>query len=288
MPTLSSILRFSGLLLTWAVSVVLPTLVGSQSPADEHAKLELVSEQDALVPGKQCWIGVRFDLQDSWHTYWTNPGDSGEPPRIEWQLPTGFRISAIRWPHPERLSMPPFADYGYEHQVLLMATVQPPNHLKGEESARIAADVRYLVCRDVCIPGRKHLELLLPVKTRAASSVSQPLFDAARQRVPRPTPQNWKISATSMEKEFVLNLKTDKLAKNFQFFPLHAEQIDSAASQDVRVFPGGFRLHLKKSEHLLKPISRLEGIIVLPSGNAYLVRIPVSQPSGNSHAQSKD
>ena len=288
MPFRYSSFRFSGLLLIWALSAVVPTLARSQSPADEHARLELVSEQDALVPGKQNRIGIRFDLQDGWHTYWVNPGDSGEPPRIDWQLPTGFQINAIQWPHPQRLSTPPLADYGYEHQVLLMTSVRLPEHLRAEESARIVADVHYLVCRDVCIPGRKHLELLLPVKPRAVSSESRPLFEAARQRVPRTIPQNWKISATSTEKEFVVNLRTNELANTVQFFPLHAEQIDNAAPQEMKVVRGGFRLHLKKSEHLLKPVSLLEGVIVLPSGNAYSVRIPVSQPSKNNHVQSND
>ena len=100
-------------LLIWAVWLMLPTAASSQGKADEHTTLSLISEQDAIVRGKQLWIGIRFDLQYGWHTYWTNPGDSGEPPRIEWQLPTGFQVSDIQWPHPERLALASLADYGY-------------------------------------------------------------------------------------------------------------------------------------------------------------------------------
>jgi len=273
--------------LVWAVWLMLPTAASSQGKADEHATLELISEQDALVRGKQFWIGIRFDLQEGWHTYWMNPGDSGEAPRIEWQLPTGFQVSDIQWPHPERLTLASLADYGYEDQVLLMAAVRLPERFTEGESTKIAAQVHYLVCQDVCIPGQKHLELSLPVKTSAASSPSRPLFDATRQKLPRPTPRNWKISATSSGDEFVVNLKADKLAKPVQFFPLHAEQIENAAPQNATELPGGLRLHLKKSEHLLKPITHLEGVLVLASGNAYQVRIPVAQPR-SSHSQSNN
>ena len=258
----------------WVTWLMLPTAASSQGKADEHAALSLVSEQDALAPGKQLWIGVRFDLQEGWHTYWTNPGDSGEPPRIEWQLPTGFQVGDIQWPHPVRLALASLADYGYQDQVLLMAAVRPREQLKEGESAKIAAQVHYLVCRDVCIPGQKHLELSLPVKTSAAFSLARSLFDATRQKLPRQIPRNWKISATSTADEFVVNLKADKLAKPVQFFPLHAEQIENAAAQESTEVPGGLRLHLKKSDHLLKPIASLEGVIVLASGDAYLVRIP--------------
>src|SRR6266436_722886 len=142
-----SFIRSLGTLFASAAWLISPTPGCADQPADEHVKLELVSEQDALVPGKDLWLGFRFDLQDEWHTYWINPGDSGEAPRIEWQLPTGFQAGAIQWPYPERLSTPPFADYGYEHQVLLMAPVRPPAQLREGETRKIAARVRYLVCR---------------------------------------------------------------------------------------------------------------------------------------------
>jgi len=167
-----------------------------------------------------------------------------------------------------------------------MAAVRPPERLEEGESTKITAQVHYLVCHDVCIPGQKHLELFLLVKTRAAFSPARPLFVAARQKLPRPVPRNWKISATSTADEFVVNLKADKLAKPVQFFPLHAEQIENAAPQNSPEVPEGLRLHLKKSEHLLKPIAHLEGVIVFASGNAYQVRIPIAQPR-SAHTQSK-
>src|SRR4030095_4631384 len=81
-------------LLIWAVWLTLPATAVSQGKSDEHTTLSLVSEEDALVPGKQLWIGIRFDLQDGLQTYWRKPGDSAEPPRIEWQF--AERISTKR------------------------------------------------------------------------------------------------------------------------------------------------------------------------------------------------
>jgi len=265
--------------------LVLPTLTKAESPGDQHVKIELISEQDAIVPHRKVWVGIRFDLQDGWHTYWVNPGDSGEPPRIEWELPEGFEADAIQWPYPQRLSIPPFADFGYEHQVLLIAAVQTPPGLKEGVRERIAARVHYLVCRDVCIPGQKQLELTLPVKSRAVAGSDLQLFEATRCRLPQPAPERWKISAASIGDDFVLNLIIGRSAGAPQFFPLEEEQIENAAPQTATTIPGGFRLHLKKSGHLLKPLSRLRGVMVLGSGKAYRVDIPVSQSSSNVHTQ---
>jgi DsbC/DsbD-like thiol-disulfide interchange protein len=248
----------------------------AKSLTEDPVKLELVSEQDAFVPGEELLLGVRFILQDGWHTYWTNPGDSGEAPRIQWRLPAGFEASAMQWPYPERLITPPFADYGYERQLLLMVPVRLPAGLREGETQKIAARVHFLVCRDVCIPGQKQLELSLPVKGRASASATREMFAAARARIPRPLPPSWKISAGSTGDEFVLNLQTGEPTKGAQFFPLYAEQIENAASQDTTVFPGGVRLRLKKSNHLLSPIARLEGVIVVDSERAYSINVPVS------------
>ena len=261
-----------------------PKLAVSQQPPQEHVSLELVSEQDALVPSGDLWVGIRFSPQDGWHTYWVNPGDSGEPPRIEWRLPPGFKAGALQWPEPERMLNPPFADYGYQHEVLLMTVLSAPPTLKPGENVQLDAGVRYLVCREVCIPGRKQLHLTLPVKERATQTSASQWFELAREKLPRAAPAQWKLSAVEGRDELVLSLTTKNTALSPQFFPLQAEQIENAAPQKVTTKPGGIRLHLIKSKHLRKPMSRLQGILVVGSGRAYHVNIPVSQLFGRAHS----
>ena len=282
---LDGLIRWACFFLAGVTWLVPPTLMSAENAADEHVKVGLVSEQDAIVANHQFWVGIRFDLEEGWHTYWVNPGDSGQPPRIDWALPTGFQAGSIQWPYPTRLPAPPFADYGYEHQVLLLVAVQPPPGLRESEIARIGAQVHYLVCRDVCIPGQKWLEMALPVKNRAVAGSELQLFQATRRRLPRPTPESSKISATSVGDEFLLRLRIGKLDTDPQFFPLEPEQIENAAPQNATKIPDGFQLHLKKSTHLLKPISRIKGVVVV-SGKAYLVDVPVSQSSDGVHVRS--
>lgn len=257
----------------------------AEDSADQHVEIALISEQQAIVPDQEFLLGIRFDLQEGWHTYWINPGDAGEPPRITWELPAGFQAGSVQWPYPARLSTPPFADFGYEHQVLFPVTVRPPSGLEAGGNEKIVAQVRYLICRDVCIPGQKQLVLTLPVKNRSTAGLDAALFAAARQRLPRPIPNEWRVSASSVGDEFQLRLRIGKLAAPPQFFPLQPEQIENAAPQNTTPMPGGVQLHLKKSNHLLKPISRIKGVMVV-SGRAYLLDIPVSE-SSRVHTQSK-
>lgn len=263
-----------------------PMITHIEDAADQHVEVALVSEQQAIVPGQKFLLGIRFDLQDGWHTYWVNPGDAGEPPRITWELPAGFQAGSIQWPYPARLPTPPFADFGYEHQVLLPVTVRPPSGLGAGGNEKMVARIHYLICRDVCIPGQKQLELTLPVKNRTEPGSDAPLFKTAQQRVPRPIPNRWRISAKSVGDEFQIRLRIGKFAAPPQFFPLEPEQIENAAPQNVIPTQEGCELHLKKSNHLLKPISRLKGVIVV-AGTAYLADVPVLQSFGRGLVQSK-
>src|SRR5215469_16496826 len=264
----------------------LPTTALAQTPGDEHVRVELVSKQEAIVPHQQLQLGIRLDLEQGWHTYWVNPGDSGEPPRIEWTLPSGFQANSIEWPHPTRLSTPPFVDYGYEHEVLLPASIRTPSGLKEGMTEKIIARVRYLICREVCIPGQKELVLELPVKDHGAASSNAVLFEATRRQLPKPIPKGWNVSATSLGDEFRLRLRISRVLAAPQFFPLEPEQIENAAPQNVSATLGGLVLHLKKSSHLLRPISRIKGLIVV-AGTAYLVDVPVLQPQVRDPLQSR-
>jgi DsbC/DsbD-like thiol-disulfide interchange protein len=265
----------------------LPTVAVYQSPAEEHVALELVCEEDALVAGKELWLGIRFSLKDGFNTYWTNPGDSGEPPRIEWQLPSELKASAIQWPQPTRLMNPPFADYGYEHEVLLMTVISAPRGLATGQNVNLGAKVHYLICREVCIPGGKQLNLRLPVKDRASKSAASRLFDVTRRRLPHPLPAQWQLTATEGTAELILNLTAKDAPPSSQFFPLNPEQIENGAPQKVTAKPDGIRLHLIKSKHLLKPATRLKGVLVVGSGRAYLVNIPISRPGRQDSSRSK-
>ena len=90
----------------WLVS---PMITHAEDATDPHVKVALVSEQQAIVPGREFLLGIRFVLEEGWHTYWVNPGDAGEPPRITWELPAGFQAGSIQWPYPTRLPTPPFS-----------------------------------------------------------------------------------------------------------------------------------------------------------------------------------
>ena len=248
----------------------------------KHATIELLSFESTVTPGRQLLLGVRFLLEKGWHIYWVNPGDSGQPPVFRWQLPSGFSAGEIQWPRPERMqTSPQLADYGYHDDVLLLVPVSVPLAVGADARVDLGLDAKWLICREVCLPDHVQLHLSLPAGApNGDNPAATPIFAGAQKLLPRPPPPGWKTSAVSRKDDFVLFIKTGKKLAQAEFFPLEAAQVDNAAPQKLEPAAGGIKITLKKSDQLLKPVAVLRGVLVLPGGDAYQIRAPVTAAEG--------
>jgi len=250
----------------------------------KHARIALISQTAGVIPNRPLLLGVHFVLEKGWHIYWTNPGDSGQPPVFTWHFPEGFSAGEVAWPRPQRLQTnAQVVDYGYSDQVLLLVPVRtPPTRVAAP--VKIAVDAKWLICREVCIPDHATLHLSLSSSRGAGENQStERLFSDAERLLPRPMPATWNAHVESETGDFVLVIRTGKPiissgrpAGKGQFFPLDPGQIDNPAAQTVQSTANGMRIALKKSDLLLKPISVLRGLLVL-GGTAYRVDAPVSE-----------
>jgi DsbC/DsbD-like thiol-disulfide interchange protein len=267
--------------LTLVVSLLLCSL-GAQAAGTPipHGTLDLVAENQWITEGHDFNLGLHFQLEKGWHIYWLNPGDSGEPPRVKWQLPAGLAAGPIEWPTPRRLGTPSIVDFGYEDEVTLIVPMHADARLTPQGPAQFGAEVKVLVCREICIPGKAQLWLTLPVKSQAPvpDARTRDLFAAARKSLPQPAPRNWKFSVGDAKDSLVLSANVGHQITQAVFFPLAESQIDNTAPQKLAPTAAGFRLTLRKSAQLLKPIERLKGVLVLSADRAYLVDAPLSKP----------
>jgi thiol:disulfide interchange protein DsbD len=242
-----------------------------------HGSVDLVSEQTSVQTARSFWVGLRFQLEQGWHIYWTNPGDSGEPPRVKWDLPAGFQAGPLHWPIPRRIEDHSLIDYGYQGEVLLPVEITPPTKLAAGANVLLNATVNWLVCRELCVPGRATLALTLPAgnATPGPASPMHSLFAKARADLPRPTPKVWKATANLDKHLFILNVETGRQETRATFFPLEPNQIENAAPQKVSPSSRGVRLEMEKSDQLLKVPPRLTGVLLFPSGQGYVIEAPV-------------
>lgn len=246
-----------------------------------HSTPTLLIEQSVARPGTQTRIGIQFETNKDWHIYWQNPGDSGEPPQVHWQLPEGVTTGALQWPAPMRLNNPAGTDYGYQGNTVLLATLNIPAAAQPGSNLPIAGDLRWLVCHDTCIPQRAELEANMRIaNATTVDPRAHALLEAAAERIPRPLPDGLQLTATSTHDTLRLSIASERKLPGSTiaravFFPAEPEQIDNAAPQKLEDIGSVARLELKKSDHLQHDPEHLNGVLVLNEQNSYQVDVPI-------------
>jgi thiol:disulfide interchange protein/DsbC/DsbD-like thiol-disulfide interchange protein len=225
-----------------------------------HAEVTLVSEVDAVEPGKPFRLGLHFALAEGWHIYWLNPGEAGEPPHLDLALPQGATASGFAWPTPLRIPEGPAMTYSYIGDVTLPLTVTPAAS-GAPSSFPVKAKASWLICENICVPEEGEFRLDLPVGVVSTPSPQAPLFAAADERIPQPSPFAAKLSADG-----VLSLKGDGISpssvRDAWFFPEKWDVIDDAAPQKLDVGDGNLSLSLKPAKSF-DPKASLPGVLVL-------------------------
>ena len=232
-------MRFAAALLSLAGSMAAEAGIAcAQWGAAEgkHVTASLVAETQSIVPGRPFQLALRQQIEPGWHTYWSNPGDSGLPTTIEWTLPQDFRAGPIAWPTPKRIAYGPVVDYGYENEVLLPVSIDAPSTLATGTNVVVAAHASWLVCSDTCIPEDAELRISLPV---AAQAEPDPFwverFTSNRAHLPVPNPFPTTVTAT--ESNIALHVATGDAGKlrDIVFFPADRDVIDDDAPQAAAI-----------------------------------------------------
>src|SRR5215470_11369602 len=255
----------------WVWSAVLGVLCFAVLTADAtpvrapHVQVELVADTTALAPGHDATLGIRFALEDGWHVYWRNPGDSGEAPSIAWQLPAGFTAGEIQWPAPQRIPVGSLANFGYKGTPLLPVPLHVPRDLAGVSAVEIQARVKWLVCNpEECIPGTAPLSLTLPVGDPGPSSAT-PAFEEAHRRLPVAPPPTWRLSASATAETLTLSGPggAPQLMPGATFFPYRRDVIEPSAPQLPTLDADGFRLTLQRWRQSTVIPTALEGVLAV-------------------------
>ncbi len=221
--------------------------------------VRLISSVDTFEAGRPFVIGVHLQMPVGWHTYWINPGDSGIPTAVQWTLPEGFTATALEWPVPKRIETPPLVTFGYEEEVLLLTTITPPKNFKVGEKAKFSAVIRWLECKETCVPGKVTAELSLLAGNHERASKNETisaLFQKFQAEVPRKTVE---VQVFVFPDKTVELLLAEKGVQSIQFFPLTEGKLSLAKPFTVEINAEGATLYGQFEELS----SDLSGVLVV-------------------------
>jgi thiol:disulfide interchange protein/DsbC/DsbD-like thiol-disulfide interchange protein len=204
----------------------------------------LVSDRASVAPGETFHLGLHQDIEEGWHTYWRNPGDSGEATRIFLDLPEGWTEGEIIWPAPRPYNLGPLTNYGYSGEVTLPVPVTVPADAQ-PGMVTITGEATWLVCEDICIPEEDTFEITIEVGESAADSDGEALIGAALASAPE-TIEDARSGLRVDEGRLILTVNGDFLVpdsvRGLYFFPFEGGVLDHNAEQPYTIEAGQARL----------------------------------------------
>lgn len=190
----------------------------TEIPEGPIVKATLIAENDGIKAGEPFTVALRQEIMSEWHTYWSNPGDTGLATTLAWQLPEGFKASELIFPTPHRQKTGELVNFGYNDSVMILTEITPPATLKVGDTIELKGKANWLVCKETCIPESASLLLSLPVVEKPATSAWASAFTAVRKLLP----------AKHSSKQTVM-LDTDHMTIGIDPLPLDADQIPEEA-----------------------------------------------------------
>lgn len=244
-----------------------------QSLQAPNIQVSLFSSVDTVVPGRPFYLAVRLEPAPGWHSYWRNPGDIGLPTRIAWTLPEDGRAGPILWPIPDRIHYQNFINYGYHGETLLLTRVTPPANAIPGSAWPVTADVNWLICEDICIPGSGRVGLTLQV-SRDGTATPGPRAEsiaAARQRLPQ-APDSVR-ARFHLADELVIDLTglQHRIApgKTLRFFPVDQGLVDNTVLPDFLRENGHILIRVPRNPEFSGAVpDRLKGLLLAGSGSS--------------------
>ncbi|ADW69412.1 protein-disulfide reductase DsbD family protein [Granulicella tundricola] len=240
----------------------------------QHITAEMVSLAPSVSPGGTVQVGLVLTMEEHWHVYWMNAGDSGQPPKVIWTLPSGITAGPMQFPIPQRLPLGPLMDFGYEDLVTFPMDISVASSAK-PGPVHLDAKINWLVCREVCIPGKAHLGLTLNVAQNSPAGQPVGALGQALKLIPKPLPAGMSTAITAGRTDIILTLKGGSKETDAEFYPYDQDQILNAPDQDVVPTADGVSVRLKRAAELTALPLTIRGVLKFSDDEAYEIVAPV-------------
>lgn len=238
---------------------------------NSNVKVELLSQRSSVQPGEDFWLGVKFDLKEKWHIYWRNVGDTGLATSVEWELPEGVQVSDLQWPVPERFETAGLVSYGYHDQTMLLVKASLDPNRTWSKDLTLKANVRWLECKETCLPGKSSVQLTLPIHKKASNdstTSAAKLFKSYLERLPVVSDD---IYAYKKNDGFVVGIQQQGSIKKIDFFPHLNDDVSHGTPPVIEILENVSEIRLKFGKNQPKQIQGVLRIEKESTIHAYLV-----------------
>ncbi len=247
-------MRYIILTLSIWLMALMPAMPASAEQTDtvtiEESRVTIVTDHDTVAPGQTFYLAVEWAMDDKWHVYWQNPGDSGESFQLDLDASEDFTTGPIIWTTPSWVMTGSddiqIINYGYEGRPLFPVQITASEDLKPGDILNLSGETYALVCETLCIPRTVPFQIALPigeavVDNRWSSNIARTLKDV---------PQTVDIQASTYLEDGKLLIDiasmdfADGIISDPYIFPNTQSFISPSAPQMPRLGPQGLRVQM--------------------------------------------
>ena len=248
-----------------------------------HTRVSLLFDADTAKRGSTVTAGVRLQMDPGWHVYWQNPGASGLPTSIEWQLPAGVTAGPVQWPVPEKLLDPDMTTYIYQDEVVLLVPLKLASDLAPGQLS-LKGKISWLECKTECDPGRAEVQAALIVGNEAKPSANASLLETWRKKLPVKSDSLasrawWEKAASRDVRPLLIEWTSPMAVSEADFFPDSTSDFEvQGPVERVPSDTGKIRIQKKVKKLVGEWPRSISGILVQQAGNerlAYTVNLAV-------------
>ncbi len=231
--------------------------------ATEHAQTRLVSERTGFAPGETVWVALSQKLQEGWHVYWKNPGDSGLPLELKWTLPAGYSAGDVVYPTPEPISVGPLVNFGFHGEPIFLVPITAPADAQSGAAVEVKLTARWLICAEICVPEEGDFSFMLPVSDAPETNADEAgLF--AKARAATPVAFTGEAAFNADKDKLVLRAAPMEKARDAYFFPTTEGLTEPAAKQRLALKDSAVTVTMTPGP-VYEPngLATLEGVLLL-------------------------
>jgi thiol:disulfide interchange protein DsbD len=221
-------------------------------------------EDITIEPGSTAVAGIVLTLDEGWHTYWVNSGDSGAAANLDWTLPEGIEIVSVQWPAPERFVTGALVSYGFEGRVTALITLRADEDLAVDKTWPVRVDLFWLVCEEVCIPVTSGLSTSIRIVERVNEAGEPDWLTDAKAELPE-SGDDWFCHLLYSDETLELHGEVEGAdvgaVEEAFFYPRAGGLIDNVAKQRWEQEGEVFRLTMQRAPGVDNMPGRIEGIL---------------------------
>ena len=233
-----------------------------------HANVSLVKFENIQDGKNKTLLGIRMDMQENWHTYWKNPGDSGGPIKVKWSHDDNVSISDLYWPTPSLIPYEPLMTYGYKNFVIFPFEIINSNN----KNSFIEASIDFLICDDICVPEKAL------IKTSLQDIETDNLLYDWFLKVPA---QTLPVKASLDEDYINIRFSSPFNVTSAIFFVDNQDIVNHASDQTLTKEENNYLLRVKKIEDI-EDFDNLSGVIEINNDEGYIINADIDGGKQNS------